>query len=74
MKAKQWQEIKQMTQVEMDAKLHAAEEEMFRMKFRHATTPLKDGLKIRKVRRGIAQFKTLLKERELEAARASVKK
>jgi large subunit ribosomal protein L29 len=75
MKAKQWQEIRQMTQVEMEAKLRAAEEEIFRMKFKHATTPLKDGLKIRKIRRSIAQFKTLLKERlAAEAAKARAKK
>jgi len=68
-KAKQWQEIRQMTGVELDAKLVAAEEDLFRMKFKHSTTPLKDGLKIRKIRRNIAQFKTLLKERTIEAAK-----
>ena len=67
MKAKQWQEIRQMTKIELDSKLRLAEEEMFRIKFRHATTPLKDGLKIRKIRRNIAQMKTLLKERAIEA-------
>ena len=70
MKAKQWQEIRQMTGVELDAKLVAAEEDLFRMKFKHATTPLKDGLKIRKIRRNIAQYKTLLKERAIETANA----
>ena len=74
MKAKQWQEVRQMTKIEMDAKLIAAEEEMFRLKFKHSTTPLKDGLKIRKIRRSIAQLKTLLKERDMEAASAEVKK
>ena len=74
MKAKQWQEIRQMTKVEMDAKLHSAEEEMFRLKFKHATTPLKDGLKIRKIRRSIAQLKTLMNEMETEAAKSVTKK
>ena len=69
MKAKQWQETRQMTGIELDSKLVAAEEELFRMKFKHATTPLKDGLKIRKVRRNIAQYRTLLKERAIEAAK-----
>jgi len=69
MKAKQWQEIRQMTKVEMDAKLNSSEEEIFRLKFKHATTPLKDGLKIRKIRRSIAQLKTLLKENEIAAAK-----
>ena len=70
MKAKQWQEVRQMTTVEMEAKLRVAEEEIFRMKFKHATTPLKDGLKIRKIRRNIAQLKTLLQEKETETARS----
>lgn len=69
MKAKQWQEIKQMTDVELNAKKAHAEEELFRMKFKHATTPLKDGLKIRKIRRNIARFNTLLKQRAIETAK-----
>ena len=59
-----------MTGVELDAKLVGAEEDLFRMKFKHSTTPLKDGLKIRKVRRNIAQYKTLLKQRAIETANA----
>ena len=54
----------------MEAKLRVAEEEIFRMKFKHATTPLKDGLKIRKIRRTIAQLKTLLQEKETETAKS----
>jgi large subunit ribosomal protein L29 len=65
-KAKQWQEIRSMSEVELEAKLRAAEEQIFRMKFRHATTPLKNGLEIRKIRRSIAQYKTLLWQKELE--------
>ena len=70
MKAKQWQEIRQMTDVELNAKKSTAKEDLFRMKFKHSTTPIKDGLKIRKIRRNIAQYNTLLKERLIETAKA----
>ena len=70
MKAKQWQETKSLSNVELEAKLRASEEQLFRMKFRHASTPLKNALEIRKVRRMIAQFKTLLNEKAIAAAQS----
>lgn len=73
MKAKQWQEIKSMSDAELEAKLRGAEEDLFRLRFRHAATPVKNGLAIRKLRRSIAQFKTLLHERAAGAAKAEKK-
>jgi ribosomal protein L29 len=70
MKLKQWQEIRAMSDAELAAKLRGAEEEIFRLKFRHAATPVKNGLAIRKLRRSIAQFNTLLRERAASAAKA----
>ncbi|MBN1824176.1 MAG: 50S ribosomal protein L29 [Endomicrobiales bacterium] len=67
MKAKQWQETRELSQIEMEAKLRAAQEELFRLRFKHTTTPLKNGLKIRALRRNIAQFKTLLREKNQTA-------
>lgn len=66
MKAKTWQEIKSLSNTEMEAKLRAAEEQLFRLKFRHSSTPLKNPLELRSLRRQIAQFKTLLKEKQAE--------
>jgi large subunit ribosomal protein L29 len=63
MKAKVWQEIKVMTVAELEAKLRDAKEQLFRMKFRHSSTPLKNGLVIRDLRRSVARFTTLLKEK-----------
>lgn len=63
MKAKAWQEIRSMSEPELEAKLRESEEKLFRLKFKHSTTPLKNGLEIRSLRRGIARYKTLLKER-----------
>lgn len=52
-----------MSEPELEAKLRESEEKLFRLKFKHSTTPLKNGLEIRSLRRGIARYKTLLKER-----------
>ncbi len=69
MKSKLWQEIRVMSVPELHAKLREAEENLFRMRFKHKTTPLKNGLEIRTVKRNIARFKTLLKEKAAAPAR-----
>jgi large subunit ribosomal protein L29 len=67
MKAKTWQEIKSLSAPELEAKLCAAQEQLFRMRFRHASTPVKNPLEIRFLRRSIARFKTLLHQKQAEA-------
>jgi large subunit ribosomal protein L29 len=62
MKTKVWQEIKNLTEAELQLKLRESEEKLFRLKFKHATTPMKNGLEIRTLRRMIARLKTLMKE------------
>lgn len=73
MKAKQWQEIRSMSVAELESKLQAAREQLFRIQFRHAATPMKNGLEIRKIRRSIAQFITLLREKNVATAQAAKK-
>jgi large subunit ribosomal protein L29 len=68
MKAKQWQEVKSLTEKEMEAKLRATEEQLFRLKFKHSSTPVKNGLEIRNLRRLIARLRTLMAERQRAAA------
>jgi large subunit ribosomal protein L29 len=63
MKAKNWQEIKSLSTTELESRLRAAEEQIFRARFKHASTPLKNPLEIRRLRRSIAQFKTLLHQK-----------
>jgi large subunit ribosomal protein L29 len=67
MKAKVWQEIKNLTEPELQLKLRENEEKLFRMKFKHATTPMKNGLEIRTLRRMIARIKTLMQEQTLNS-------
>ena len=43
-------------------RIHELEEEQFRLKFRSATEPLEDPLRLRVIRRDIARLKTVLRE------------
>jgi large subunit ribosomal protein L29 len=69
MKAKNWQEIKGMSPVELEAKLREAQEQIFRLKFRHSSTPVKNPLEIRKLRRMIARYRTLLQQKQTETVK-----
>lgn len=69
MKAKVWQEMKSLSGVELQAKLRDAKEKLFRLKFRHSTTPVKNPLEIRIIKRNIAKIKTLLRNKEVEATK-----
>lgn len=61
-------ELRAMTMDELRAKLGELSEEQFNLRFRLATEPLDDPLRIRKVRREIARVKTLIREKEASTA------
>ena len=58
-------EIREMSEVDIRARLAELEEERFRLGFRSATEPLEDPLRLRGIRKDIARLKTVLREREL---------
>ena len=62
-------EIREMADADIRARLAELEEERFRLNFRSATEPLEDPLRLRWIRKDIARLKTILRERELESAR-----
>lgn len=62
MKAK---ELREMTAGELDVKMKELKEELFNLRFQHATAQLDNPLRIREVRRTIARIKTILREKEL---------
>ena len=62
-------DIRELTVEDMKARIAELEEERFRLKFRSATEPLEDPLRLRGIRKDIARLKTILRERELEGAR-----
>uniref|UniRef100_A0A7C2IPG1 Large ribosomal subunit protein uL29 n=1 Tax=Ammonifex degensii TaxID=42838 RepID=A0A7C2IPG1_9THEO len=67
MKAK---EIRELTNEELARKIADSKEELFRLRFQLATGQLNNPMKIKEVKRQIARFKTILRERELGIQRA----
>lgn len=55
-------QLRQLTESELDAKLKSLREEMFNLHFRNAVRQLDNPLKIREVRRDIARILTVLHE------------
>ena len=67
-------EIREMSDGDIHARVAELEEERFRLKFRSATEPLENPLRLRTIRRDIARLKTILRERQLAAGpRASTR-
>ena len=65
MKAK---EIKEMTNDELVAKLESLKEELFILRFRHATGQLENPNVLNSVKKDIARVKTIIREREIKKA------
>ncbi len=65
------EEIRELTDAEVRARVAELEEERFRLKFRAATETLEDPLRLRLIRKDVARMKTVLREREREAAGAT---
>ena len=58
-------EIRDLEPAEQLDKLKALKEELFNLRFQHATGQLENPMRIRQVKRSIAQIKTIQREREL---------
>lgn len=61
-------EIRELSDADLRARVASLEEERFRLRFRSATEPLDDPLRLRSIRKDIARLKTILRQRELEGA------
>ena len=59
-------EIREMAKDDVVAKIRDLEEETFRLKFRSATEPLEDPLRLRVIRRDLARLKTVLREQQAQ--------
>ncbi len=59
------QEIRALSSEELAKKLEEAHEELFNLRFRLATKQLANSSELEKVKKKIARFKTILREREL---------
>ena len=56
-------EIRELTADDIKARVAELEEERFRLRFRSATEPLENPLRLRTIRKDIARLKTILGER-----------
>jgi large subunit ribosomal protein L29 len=57
--------LRDMTADELQVQLRELKDELFKLRFQHATAQLDNPLRLREVRRTIARVKTLLREKEL---------
>ena len=62
-------EIREMGAEDITARIRDLEEERFRLKFRSATEPLEEPLRLRTIRKDIARLKTIATERAKGIAR-----
>jgi large subunit ribosomal protein L29 len=56
-------EIRELADADIRARMAELEEERFRLRFRGATQPLEDPLRLRVLRKDIARLNTVLRER-----------
>lgn len=59
-------EIRQLTTDELQIKLKDSKQELFNLRFAHATGSLKNPMQLHTVKKDIAKIKTILRERELK--------
>ena len=67
MKAK---DVRDMSVNELDQKLVGLKDELFNLRFQHATGQLENPLRIKEVKKTIARIKTIQREREIKAKQA----
>jgi large subunit ribosomal protein L29 len=58
-------ELKNLDLADLKSKVASLEEEVFRVRFQHATAQLQDASKLGKTRRDLARAKTVLRLKEL---------
>ena len=60
-------EIREMSNSEIEERLEEAREELWNLRFKHATNQLENTAQIRSVRKVVARLNTVLREREIWA-------
>lgn len=63
-------EVRKLTDTELEQKLSELKEELFNLRFQLATGQLDNPMRIRAVRKDIARVKTIMRERALNIQRA----
>jgi large subunit ribosomal protein L29 len=60
-------EIREMSKEELESKVSELKNELFNLRFQHATNQLDNPMKIVHVKKDIARVKTILRQKELNA-------
>ena len=69
MKANELRDVRENTPQDLSDKLNSLKAELFNLRFQLATGQLENPMRIREVKKSIAQIKTILREAELRALR-----
>ncbi|WP_139905864.1 50S ribosomal protein L29 [Clostridium thermarum] len=69
MKARELQDLRENSPQELKVKLNDLKAELFNLRFQLATGQLENPMRIREVKKSIAQIKTIIREEELKAVR-----
>ena len=67
MKARELQDLRQNSPQDLINQLHDLKDQLFKLRFQLATGQLENPIKLREVKKSIAQVKTILREEELRA-------
>lgn len=67
MKARELKELRANTPQDLKVKLNDLKAELFNLRFQLATGQLENPMRIREVKKSIAQIKTILREEEIRA-------
>ncbi len=58
-------ELRKKSQTELEQELNELKEELFKLRFQHATNQLANPLQLKNVKRDIARVKTVMRQQEL---------
>jgi large subunit ribosomal protein L29 len=61
-------ELRDVREAELDVRLHEARQELFNLRFQHATGALENAARVREVKREIARILTVQNERAREGS------
>ena len=70
MKAKERENLRNHSAVELRAELTQAREKLFRLRFKHGVAPAKNPLELRNLRRQVARIETWIHEKKAASATA----
>jgi large subunit ribosomal protein L29 len=63
-------ELRELSTEELQEKLKQTKEELFNLRFQHATGQLDNPMRIRQIKKDIARIQTVLREREIAGKKA----